>query len=283
MKQTRRSVLGAAGALIAGTAGASHVLADSHMGIEIKVHAEEEYVVLKNTTDEDINLSGYTINFEYANPNKDQIKTFEERTVLEAGGQLVVATGKLDVPNADVTFESDNHLLHNEDPDAVAVLNPDGDVVASTNFNTTTTTTTTEKAETTETTTEESEETTTEEDSDGGSEGDGGDGEPASVTLDDQNSDGASVIVQHATLSDGGFIVIHDESGAVLGHSTHLDAGDHSNVEVSLDNPITSTQTLIAMAHTDDGDETYEFPDADGPYTAEGAPVTDDAHVTVVC
>jgi hypothetical protein len=37
------------------------------------------------------------------------------------------------------------------------------------------------------------------------------------------------------------------------------------------------------MLHTDDGDQTYEFPDADGPYTAEGEPVVDDASITVVC
>ena len=90
------------------------------------------------------------------------------------------------------------------------------------------------------------------------------------------------MVVQHTTLSDGGYIVIHDESGAVLGHSAYLNAGDHSNVEVTLNSPITSMQTLIAMAHTDDGDQTYEFPDADGPYTADGAPVTDAATV-IVC
>jgi hypothetical protein len=109
----------------------------------------------------------------------------------------------------------------------------------------------------------------------------------ASVTFDDQDSGGSSVVVQNATLSDGGYLVIHEESdgapGAVIGHSAYLDSGTHENVEVTLDDPIASTQTLIAMAHTDDGDQEYEFPDADGPYTADGAPVVDDACITLVC
>lgn len=115
----------------------------------------------------------------------------------------------------------------------------------------------------------------------------GGDTRSASVTFDDQDSDGRSVIVQQATLSDGGYLVIHGESdgapGAVLGHSEYLEPGEHTTVQVTLDDPITSTQTLIAMAHTDDGDQEYEFPDADGPYTADGKPVTDDACITLGC
>ena len=129
-------------------------------------------------------------------------------------------------------------------------------------------------------------------DGDGGDGDDTGDGDgddtgdeeqTASVTFGDQDSDGSSVVVQSATLSDGGYLVIHDESGAVLGHSAHLDAGEHSNVEITLDSSISSDQTLIAMAHTDDGDQEYEFPDADGPYTTDGKPVTDPATITLIC
>ena len=71
--------------------------------------------------------------------------------------------------------------------------------------------------------------------------------------------------------------------GAVLGHSAFLEAGEHSNVEISLDSPISAGQTLIAMAHTDDGDQSYEFPDADGPYTTDGRSVTDPATITLIC
>jgi hypothetical protein len=282
--------------LIVGGAGAGHVLADSHFGIEIvEVNAEGEYVVLENTGGESVNLSGYTIDFEYLEPDT-QTETLPEGTTLDPGARLVVATGAREVPNADVTYENDNHRLNNEDPDAVALLAPGGEVVASREINTTTTTTTTTEEEetttteeeTTTTTEEEEEETTTMtdgEDTDGGS-GGGSDGEEeptASVTFEDQDSEGVSVVVQNASLSDGGYLVIHDESGAVRGHSAYLDPGDHSNVDVSLEDPIASTQTLLAMAHVDDGDQTYEFPDADGPYTAGGAPVVDDACITLVC
>jgi hypothetical protein len=126
-------------------------------------------------------------------------------------------------------------------------------------------------------------------DGDGGGDGDDGDDpeKPAQVGFTGQDSDGTSVVVQQATLPEGGYLVVHASDdgtpGAVLGHSAYLSAGDHSNVEVALDEPISSTQTLIAMAHTDDGDQECEFPDADGPYTADGEPVTDDASVTLVC
>jgi len=294
MKQTRRSVLGAAGALIAGTAGAGYVLADSHTAIEIEVNAEEEYVVLTNSGDEEMDLSGYRVDFENQDPDP-QLYPLPEGTVLGAGEQLKVATGYEDVPDADVDFELDAAQIHNTEPDVIALLTPGKEtVVASTNINTTTTTT--EKGETTETTTEEEKETTTateeaeeettttEEEAGGGDDGSNGEEKPtASVTFQDQDSEGTSVVVQQTTLSDGGFLVIHDASGAVLGHSAYLDAGDHSNVAIDLDSPISSDQTLIAMAHIDDGDQTYEFPGADGPYTADGAPVTDDASVTLVC
>jgi hypothetical protein len=108
----------------------------------------------------------------------------------------------------------------------------------------------------------------------------------ASVNFEDQESDGSSVLVDSAVLPEGGFVVIHESDGgapgAVLGNSSYLSAGTSSDVTVSLDSPIQSDQELIAMAHMDDGDQTYEFPTADGPYTTNGAPVIDAAQITVI-
>ncbi|MEF8799472.1 MAG: choice-of-anchor L domain-containing protein [Halolamina sp.] len=107
----------------------------------------------------------------------------------------------------------------------------------------------------------------------------------ASVNFEDQESDGSSVVVDSATLPSGGYVVIHASDngspGAVLGHSSYLSDVTNTDVTVSLDSPISSSQELIAMAHKDDGDQQYEFPNADGPYTDNGA-VIDPAQITIV-
>lgn len=304
MDFSRRDVLGATGALIVGTAGAGQVLG-APQEIEFKeVNAEREFVVLHNTGDEDVDLGGYRIDFEYRGEDT-QDDQFPAETVVEANSDLVVATGAGPsegyeaAPPADVDagYDEDGQVLNDDTPDTVAVIAPDGTVIAIREINTSSpapTATRTPTQEPTETPSPEPEETpapteepeatpepTEEPDSTPTpEEGDTGGG-AASVTFDDQNSDGRSVVVQGATLSDGGFLVVHDGSGAVRGYSDYLEAGTHSAVEVTLDDRITETQTLVAMAHTDDGDESYEFPDSDGPYTAGGAPVTDDARVTV--
>ncbi|MCO8242499.1 MULTISPECIES: twin-arginine translocation signal domain-containing protein [unclassified Haladaptatus] len=124
----------------------------------------------------------------------------------------------------------------------------------------------------------------------------------ASVTFDDQTSDGTMVTVDSAMLSDGGFIAIHDSSlldgevlDSVIGVSSYLESGSHEDVSVSLFNVPGSDSdmsmleedgTLIAMPHLDsNGNEEYDFVEsegkADGPYTKDGKAVLDDAKVTV--
>lgn len=124
----------------------------------------------------------------------------------------------------------------------------------------------------------------------------------ASVTFDDQTSDGTSVVVQSVTMSEGGFVTIHDSSlldgdalGSAIGVSEALDAGTHEDVDVPLfDVPggdfetsmLSDDQTLIAMPHLDtNGNGTYDFVSsegsADGPYTDEEGAVVDDATITI--
>ena len=102
----------------------------------------------------------------------------------------------------------------------------------------------------------------------------------AAVVFDDQTSDGDEVRIASAILSEGGFVAVHDESGAIVGVSDYLANGTHEDVAVTLDPELGETATLTAMAHTDDGDGAFNA-SADGPYTVDGAPVTDDAVVTV--
>lgn len=132
-----------------------------------------------------------------------------------------------------------------------------------------------------------------------------GDGEQptASVTFEDQTTDGSSVEVAAVTMSDGGFVTIHDSSlldGAVLdsvvGVSDVLDAGTHEGIEVALfegvpgaefdQDALPEDETLIAMPHFDsNANGTYDFVtsegEEDGPYTGDDGAITDDAMVTV--
>ena len=115
-----------------------------------------------------------------------------------------------------------------------------------------------------------------------------------SVTINNQTTDGSTVTVASASLSDGGFVTIHDASvlegalfDSVRGTSAYLEAGSHSDIEVSLDTPYEEAGTAIAMPHLDtDGDESYDFVSSegadDGPYTdADGNAVVDSATLTI--
>ena len=106
----------------------------------------------------------------------------------------------------------------------------------------------------------------------------------ASVSISDQESDGSEVVVDSAQLSAGGFIAVHagNASGDVVGSSEYLEAGSHEDITITLDTPQDEDFTAVAMPHLDtNGNEAYDFPGADGPYTANGSAVTDSANVTV--
>jgi len=124
----------------------------------------------------------------------------------------------------------------------------------------------------------------------------------ATVEFRNQESDGTTVTVAETTLSDDGYVAIHDATlldGAVLdsviGVSDYLEAGLHEDVEIELfdvegadfdEDELEETQPLVPMPHRETGDnETYEFVDSDGeedgPFTLGGAPVVDIGFVVV--
>jgi PGF-CTERM protein/surface glycoprotein (TIGR04207 family) len=120
--------------------------------------------------------------------------------------------------------------------------------------------------------------------------------EVAEVSISDQTATGQadSLTVDSAFLPEGGFVTIHDGSlldgdtlESVRGTSSYLEAGNNSDVEVSLDEPYTEDGTAVAMPHQDTNDnEAYDFVSSegsdDGPYTnANGDIVLDDASVTI--
>ncbi|RBI63021.1 hypothetical protein DMJ13_00220 [halophilic archaeon] len=124
----------------------------------------------------------------------------------------------------------------------------------------------------------------------------------ASVTFDDQTTDGETVTTASVTLPEGGFVAVHDERlldgkalESVVGVSDYLDASTHENVEITLfdvmgaefeKRMLSEDQTLVAMPHLDsNGNDEYDFVSsggkADGPYTMDGKAVVDDATVSV--
>ena len=92
------------------------------------------------------------------------------------------------------------------------------------------------------------------------------------VSFQNQTTDGTVVTVEQANLTDGGFVVIHDRSllngsvlDSVLGVSEYLEAGTHEDVTVTLDEPITESQQLLALAYRDTNDnQTFDFVESQG-------------------
>lgn len=113
----------------------------------------------------------------------------------------------------------------------------------------------------------------------------------ASVTFEDQEASGSTVVVAEAVLPDGGFIVIHDDRveedplGSAIGESEYLEPGEHMDVEVQVAFVAQGESTLYAMLHEDtNGNEEYDFEDSegqeDGAYTANGEAVMEEATIT---
>lgn len=111
------------------------------------------------------------------------------------------------------------------------------------------------------------------------------------VNFEDQTVQNGAVSVDTVTLSNGGFVTVHDSTlvtandpiGSVLGTSGYLDPGTHDGVIVGIGED--DTGTMYAMPHKDtNGNKVYDFVDTggseDGPYTASGRPVVAAADIT---
>jgi PGF-CTERM protein len=115
----------------------------------------------------------------------------------------------------------------------------------------------------------------------------------ASLAIADETTAGETVTIRNVTLPDGGFVVVHapnvstDPMGSVLGASSYLENGTTENVTVSLAEPLREDTRVVVMAHTDSNDnQIYDFSSSngseDGPYIANGSPVTTSARLTVI-
>jgi len=107
----------------------------------------------------------------------------------------------------------------------------------------------------------------------------------ASMTVQNPSPTGGELTVDSASLSSGGFVVVHDDdaNGAVLGTSGYLAPGTHSDVTIELDNPPSAGDTIVLVAHMDTNENQrldYDFEvggETDRPYAASG----DSQYVTV--
>lgn len=105
--------------------------------------------------------------------------------------------------------------------------------------------------------------------------------ETATVSFNDQEFDGESVTIDSATLPDGGFAVVYDEESNPVGYTDYLDAGDHENLSVSLDDTVEGSQVFVATLYRNNGTETYNASeDSEAYQTGTGTNVTDVAFVT---
>jgi PGF-CTERM protein len=96
-------------------------------------------------------------------------------------------------------------------------------------------------------------------------------GSGPSITFDDQNSSGQTVLVQSATLPQNGFVAIYDSTRSgnatdkIIGASYLLDAGTTSNIRIQLDQPLNQTKSLTAVYHVDsNGNGEFDFVSSNG-------------------
>jgi hypothetical protein len=102
---------------------------------------------------------------------------------------------------------------------------------------------------------------------------------PASLRFTDQqlqrSNGSATLTIEKVTLSEGGFIAVHDQRylpptnnplNSTIGLSRYLSPGTHRNVTVYLVNgSVTRNQTLIAVPYLDtDDDQTYDYVESGG-------------------
>jgi len=100
----------------------------------------------------------------------------------------------------------------------------------------------------------------------------------ASMTVENPTIEGNTLTVDSASLSSGGFVVVHDgdEDDEVIGVSRYLEPGTHKDVRIQIDNPPSSGSQLVLVAHQDTNENRileYDFDvpgKTDQPYAASG-------------
>jgi membrane-bound metal-dependent hydrolase YbcI (DUF457 family) len=120
----------------------------------------------------------------------------------------------------------------------------------------------------------------------------------ATVTLSNQSAADGTLTVARVRLPHGGWVIVHNQTyiaendplTSVVGRSKYLSAGVHRNVTVRLDQSLTRSQTVAAVAYRDtNGNKRYDYLRSGGVDDAayvnrssgNATLVTDRAHVSV--
>ena len=103
----------------------------------------------------------------------------------------------------------------------------------------------------------------------------------ASVSYDDQQATD-TVTVESATLPDGGFVVVYNASGAVIGNTSVLEAGAHENITVEVSPAFERSGVSYARLYRDNGSEGTFNATTDATYnTSTGSAVSSTAYISV--
>ena len=103
----------------------------------------------------------------------------------------------------------------------------------------------------------------------------------ASITYNDQQATD-NVTVESATLPEGGFVVIYNSSGGVIGNTSALESGTHENLTVNVSPPFSTSGVSIGELHRDnDSDGTFNETVDTAYNTSSGGAVSSTAFITV--
>lgn len=132
---SRRTILKVGSAVaMGGFLSPGAVIAQTDLPLEIKQFPESEYVVIRNVGDEEVDITGYKINFD-AEGGNNQIRQLAGEVVIGPGEEIVVPTGaeEVDQPNlVQFTKPYTGSILANDGSDVVALLTPNNEVVVMT-------------------------------------------------------------------------------------------------------------------------------------------------------
>ena len=106
--------------------------------------------------------------------------------------------------------------------------------------------------------------------------------EAATVTVDNQTSNGTAFIVNETNLAEGGFLVAYNSSmAAPIGNSSFVQSGMQQDVKVTLNQTLTQNTTVVVVAFQDtNGNQQFDL-GTDEVYLSDQRPVVDTAQVNV--
>ena len=131
MRTNRRKFMIGVGTTVAALSAGSSVIATEHTPLYFEtINEEGDYVVIGNAGDEDFDLSGYIIDWEY-NQQEDQTDEIPEGIVVPAGGTVKLASGydEAGAEDADHSFDYDAGRIRDEGTDRIAIHEPGMDTL----------------------------------------------------------------------------------------------------------------------------------------------------------